>query len=129
MKSRAEVTSLTTKTSFPRRGDVWLVNLDPTIGAEIKKTRPAVVISSDAVGKLPIKLIVPITDWKDYFAGNLWHVRIDPDSKNGLSKPSAADALQVRAVDHRRLVKRLGRLSAQEVEDVAAAVAAIVEYV
>jgi mRNA interferase MazF len=36
------------------------VNLDPTIGAEIKKTRPAVVISSDAVGKLPIKLIVPI---------------------------------------------------------------------
>lgn len=123
------MTSLTTRTLPPRRGDVWLVNLDPTIGAEIKKTRPAVIISSDAVGKLPIRLIVPITDWKDYFAGNLWHVRIEPDARNGLSKPSAADALQVRAVDHRRLVKRLGRLSAQEVEDVAAAVAAIVEYV
>jgi mRNA interferase MazF len=123
------VTFLTTKYLPPRRGDVWLVNLDPTIGAEIKKTRPAVIISSDAVGKLPLKLIVPITDWKDYFAGNLWHVRIDPDARNGISKPSAADALQVRAVDHRRLVKRLGRLSAQEVEDVAAAVAAIVEYV
>lgn len=120
---------MTTKALPPRRGDIWLVNLDPTIGAEIKKTRPAVIISSDAVGKLPIKLIIPITDWKDYFAGNLWHVRIDPDTKNGLSKPSAADALQVRAVDHRRLVKRLGRLSAQEVEGVAAAVAAIVEYV
>jgi mRNA interferase MazF len=122
------VTSLTTKVLSPCRGDIWLVNLDPTIGAEIKKTRPAVVISSDAVGKLPIKLIVPITDWKDYFAGNLWHVRIDPDVKNGLLKQSAADALQIRAVDHRRLVKKLGRLSAQEVEDVAAAVAAIVEY-
>jgi mRNA interferase MazF len=122
------VSSLTTKVLPPCRGDIWLVNLDPTIGAEIKKTRPAVVISSDAVGKLPIKLIVPITDWKDYFAGNLWHVRIDPEARNGLAKPSAADALQVRAVDHRRLVKKLGRLSAQEVEDVAAAVAAIVEY-
>lgn len=119
---------MTTK-AHPRRGDIWLVNLDPTIGAEIRKTRPAVVISSDAVGNLPLKLIVPITDWKDYFAGNLWHVRIDPDARNGLSKASAADALQVRAVDNRRLVKRLGRLNAQEVEDVAAAVAAIVEYV
>lgn len=122
------MTSLTTKPSPPRRGDIWLVNLDPTIGAEIKKTRPAVIISSDATGKLPLKLIVPITDWKDYFAGNLWHVHIEPDSRNGLSKPSAADALQVRAVDHRRLVKRLGRLGAQEVEDVAAAIAMVVEY-
>ena len=122
------MTSLTTKAPPPRRGDIWLVNLDPTIGAEIKKTRPAIVISSDAVGKLPLKLIVPITDWKDTFAGNLWHVRIEPDEKNGLSKPSVADALQVRAVDHRRLVKRMGQLSAQELEDVAAAIAVIVEY-
>ncbi|GAB7027416.1 type II toxin-antitoxin system PemK/MazF family toxin [Geotalea toluenoxydans] len=119
---------MTSRTLPPCRGDIWLVNLDPTIGAEIKKTRPAVIISSDAAGKLPIKLIVPITDWKDAFLGNLWHVRIDPDSRNGLSKTSAADALQVRGVDQRRLVKRLGRLSAQEVEDVSAAIAMVVEY-
>ena len=120
--------SLNTKILSPRRGDVWLVNLDPTIGMEMKKTRPALVVSSDAVGKLAIKLIVPITDWKDNFAGNLWHVRIDPDSKNGLLKPSAADALQIRCVDQRRLVKRLGSLGAQKLEDIAAAIAAIVEY-
>ncbi len=53
---------MNTKPLSPRRGDVWLVNLDPTIGMEMKKTRPALVISSDAVGKLAIKLIVPITD-------------------------------------------------------------------
>lgn len=127
-RNRVEAISLTTNVHSPRRGDVWLVNLDPTIGVEMKKTRPALVISSDAVGKLPLKLIVPITDWKDNFAGNLWHVRIDPDSKNGLLKPSAADALQIRCVDQRRLVKRLGRLDAQKLEDVAAAIAAIVEY-
>ena len=55
-------------TNPPQRGEVWLVNFDPTIGAEIKKTRPAIVISSDAVGRLPIKLVTPVTDWKDYFA-------------------------------------------------------------
>ena len=117
-----------TKILSPLRSDVWLANLDPTIGMEMKKTRPALVISSDAIGKLAIKLIVPITDWKENFAGNLWNVRVDPDSKNGLLKPSAVDALQIRCVDQKRLVKRLGRLDAQKLEDVAAAIAAIVEY-
>ena len=50
-----------------RRGEVWLVNLDPTIGAEIKKTRPAVIVNDDAVGILPLKVIVPITEWHDRF--------------------------------------------------------------
>jgi mRNA interferase MazF len=54
------VTSLTINPDLPKRGEIWLVNFDPTIGAEIKKVRPAVVISSDAVGKLPIKLITTI---------------------------------------------------------------------
>ncbi|MFM6026183.1 MAG: type II toxin-antitoxin system PemK/MazF family toxin [Dolichospermum sp.] len=42
--------------------------------------RPAVVISSDSVGRLPIKLIAPITDWKTYFSSNFWHVKIEPNS-------------------------------------------------
>jgi mRNA interferase MazF len=44
-----------------RRGQVWLINLDPTVGAEIKKTRPAVVVNNDAIGILPLKVVVPIT--------------------------------------------------------------------
>lgn len=51
----------------PRRGEIWIVNFDPTVGAEIRKTRSAIVVSSDAVGKLPIKLVAPLTDWKSYF--------------------------------------------------------------
>jgi mRNA interferase MazF len=65
------VTSLTINPELPKRGEIWLVNFDPTVGAEIKKVRPAVVISSDSVGKLPIKLIAPITDWKTYFSAIL----------------------------------------------------------
>jgi len=48
-----------------RRGKIWLINLDPTIGAEIKKTRPAVIVNDDAIGSLPLKVIVPITEWKN----------------------------------------------------------------
>jgi mRNA interferase MazF len=61
----------------PQRGEIWLVNLDPTIGAEIKKTRPVVIVSSDALGKLPLKLVVPITDWKSAFKDNLWHIELE----------------------------------------------------
>jgi len=53
------VTLSSPEPSTPQRGEIWLVNFDPTIGAEIRKTRPAVVVSSDAVGRLPIKLVAP----------------------------------------------------------------------
>jgi mRNA interferase MazF len=44
------------------RGEVWLINLDPTVGAEIRKAKPAVIVNDDAVGLLPLKVIVPITE-------------------------------------------------------------------
>ncbi len=107
---------------------MWLVNFDPTIGAEIKKIRPAVVISSDAIGRLPIKLIAPITDWKPYFATNIWHIRINPDISNGLSKASAVDALQLRGVDTQRFIRKLGQLTDPTMEEITIAIAAVIEY-
>lgn len=47
-----------------KQNEIWLINLEPTIGAEIRKTRPAVIINDDALGKLPLKIIVPVTDRK-----------------------------------------------------------------
>ncbi len=114
--------------NLPKRGEIWLVNLDPTVGAEIRKVRPTVVVSSDAVGRLPIKLVAPITEWKGAFASNVWHVRIPPDSSNGLNKVSTVDVLQLRGLDTQRFVHRLGRLTASQMEEVTAAIAAIVEY-
>ena len=119
---------LSANLSIPRRSEVWLVSFDPTIGSEIKKTRPAVVISSDSVGRLPIKLVAPITDWKDHYAHNIWHIRIDPDSKNGLSKVSAVDALQLRGMDQRRFIQKLGQVSADTIEEIVLAVASVIEY-
>lgn len=119
---------MTSKPPTPKRGEIWWVNLDPTIGAEIRKQRPSVVISSDAMGVLPIKLIAPLTGWDARYAGNLWHVKIDPDKGNGLHKVSAVDVLQVRGVDTRRFVRKIGKVSASTMSEIAAALAAVVEY-
>ena len=110
---------MSTNPSTPKRGEVWIVNFDPTLGAEIKKTRPAVVVNSDAVGVLPIKLIAPVTDWKQRYAQNIWHVRIDPDGSNGLTKASAIDALQLRGVDTRRFIRKLGQVSSTLMQEIA----------
>jgi mRNA interferase MazF len=113
---------------MPRRGEVWLVNFDPTLGAEIRKTRPAIVVNSNAIGKLPVKLIASVTDWKDYFNKNFWHIRIDPDDVNGLTKVSAIDTLQLRGVDVQRFVRKMGQVSEITMVEIATAIASVVEY-
>ena len=50
------------------RGEIWLVNLDPTIGAEMNKTCPALIMSDNRLGKLPLKVVVPITGWKEHYS-------------------------------------------------------------
>jgi len=60
------------------RGEVWLIDLDPAVGSEIRKTRPAVIVNDDAIGLLPLRVIVPITEWKDRYGVAPWMVQILP---------------------------------------------------
>lgn len=111
----------------PLHGEVWLVNLDPTIGDEIKKVRPAVVVSRDAVGVLALRVIVPVTAWQDRFADCDWLVPLEPETKNGIEKLSAADTFQVRSVSCRRFVRPLGRLSPADLSRIAAGLRIILD--
>ncbi len=108
-----------------KRGDIWLINLDPTIGAEIKKTRPAVIVNDDSVGKLPLKVIVPITDWKNHYKIAPWMVQLKPDGKNGLDKISGADTFQVRSVSQKRFVRQIGFLSPQDLKNTSRALSIV----
>lgn len=108
-----------------QRGDIWLINLDPTIGAEIQKTRPAVIVNDDQLGILPLKVIVPITVWQDRYAVAPWFVRLEPEAENGLEKPSAADAFQVRSVSQQRFVRRLGKISDTAMQEITKALARV----
>ena len=101
-----------------RRGEVWWCNLDPAIGAEQKKQRPCIIVNDDAVGVLPLKVIVPLTDWKDHYSVAAWMVRIDPTPTNGVQKTSAADCFQVRSVSQQRLTQRVGRITDAQMEQI-----------
>jgi mRNA interferase MazF len=107
------------------RGEVWLINLDPTVGSEVRKTRPAVIVSDDSVGVLPLKVIVPITEWKERYGIAPWLVRISPSPDNGLDKESAADTFQVRSVAQQRFVRPLGGLTGPQMAEIARALASV----
>lgn len=107
------------------RGEVWLIDLDPAVGSEIRKTRPAVIVKNDAVGLLPLRVIVPITEWKDRYSVAPWMVQILPSSENGLDKLSAADAFQVRSLAHQRFVRKLGNLPDAVMRSISKALATV----
>ena len=114
--------------SDPCRGEVWLIRFDPKVEHEIGKTRPACVISEDSIGRLPLRLVVPITEWKQKNEKFVWHVYLHPNDLNGLSKKSSADCFQVKSVALRRFERKLGCLNPDEVEEIAAGVALCVGF-
>lgn len=88
-----------------KRFEVWLINLDPTVGREIRKTHPAVIASPDELNShLLTVVIVPLTTGRAY----PFRVAIKVEGKPGVA---AID--QVRAVDKRRLVQRIATLPAE----------------
>jgi mRNA interferase MazF len=101
-----------------KQSELWLINLDPTLGAEIKKTRPAVIVNDDTLGRLPLKIIVPITDWKESYGVAPWMIKIEPDNQNNLNKVSAADCFQVRSISELRFVKQIGSVKSDILDQI-----------
>ena len=99
-----------------KQEEIWLVNLDPTIGAEIRKTRPCVILNDDAIGILPLKIIAPITDFKPKYKIVPWMVRLRKSPTNGLDKDSVIDVFQVRSLSNQRLIKKLGKIEKSELK-------------
>jgi len=103
-----------------QRFDVWLVTLDPTVGSEIRKTRPALVVSPDEMNAhIATVIIAPMTT-----KGRNYPTRV-PCTFQGKSGEVVLD--QLRTVDKTRLVKRLGRLDAATSDAVLATLAELFE--
>ncbi len=115
--------SRTSTSSQPQRGELWRIRFDPTKGAEIGKTRPAVVVNVPSVGRLPLRIVVPVTNWNPKFATVPWLIHLKSTKRNGLAKESAADCFQVKSVSLMRFVSKLGDLRADEIEEISAAIA------
>lgn len=110
-----------------KRSEIWRVNLDPTLGAEIRKTRPALILSDDDLGILPLRIVVPITDWKLPFENYEWMIRLEPTALNGLSKTSAADCFQICSVSTVRLMHKMGEVNPAFLAAIEKAVATVLK--
>ena len=103
--------------AYPRRGEVYLVSFDPTLGAEIKKTRPALVIQNDVANRWsPITIVAAISSSSDEPTYPT-DVRVDPP-EGSLRAASVVLLNQLRSIDRRRLVRRLGRLRPETIKRV-----------
>ena len=101
-----------------QKGEIWTLNLDPTLGGEVRKTRPVVIISADLIGVLPLRVVVPFRDWNDRYSVAPWIVAIDPDPLNGMQKKAAADALQLRSVSTERFVEKVGLINETTLQEI-----------
>ena len=101
----------------PRRGEVYLVNFDPTLGAEIQKTRPALIVQNDVANRhSAITIVAVITSQFDHPLYPT-EVLIRPP-EGGLRTDSVALLNQIRSIDKQRLVRRLGALKPESMDRV-----------
>ncbi len=110
-----------------KQGEIWEINLSPTTGAEIKKKRPAVIVNDDAIGVLPLRVIVPITAWKESFSGAIWMIKVEPNTDNNLTKFSAIDCFQIRSISIRRFLRKIGTVSPSILDEIKTAVKAVID--
>lgn len=97
--------------AYPKNGEAWLINLEPTIGSEIRKTRPCIVISPDEINKLLRTVIVaPLTSTIKNYPTRVSIVFQERESSIALD--------QIRSVDKSRLLQKLGNLSQEDSEAV-----------
>jgi mRNA interferase MazF len=103
-----------------KRGQVWMVCLDPTVGAEIKKTRPGLVISNDINNRLAETVtVIPLTSK----TGRVFPFEVFlPRNNSGLPKDSKAKCDQIRTVDKKRLVRIMGKISDGKLKEIEQAI-------
>lgn len=115
-----------------KRGEIWRVDLTTGSQAEeINKTRPCAVVNNDevaasyvavlnndAIGILPLRIVVPLSRWQDRYSIAPWHILITPTAENGLSKDSTADTFQVRSISEKRFVEKIGELTDEDLEKI-----------
>lgn len=112
----------------PKRGELWLVDLNPTIGQEIQKTRPVVVISSDLLLSIPMRIIIPVTSWQEKFETRPFMVKISTTPENKLTVDSAGNVLQVRSVSTERFVNIIGKISEDILKELLAGLIICIDY-
>lgn len=101
---------------YPERGEICLVCLDPVIGSEINKTRPALIISNDINNQFAQTVtVIPITSSTVKIYPFETHIS---SQESGLLKDSKVKCNQIRTIDKKRIIKSLGKISIDKLKEV-----------
>ena len=104
--------------------DIWLADLNPSIGTEPRKTRPVVIIQTDLLNDTHLSTIIcPVTSNTNPEI-KLLRVQL---RKNQLDKPSDILVDQIRAIDNRRLLQKIGRLTPMQVQSLKQNIAIVLD--
>lgn len=108
---------LITKNPLPKRGEIWIVDLRPGKGWEVSKKRPAIVISANQINsRSPLVIILPISSQIPAILG-VERILL-PGNSTSLKKDSLILVHQIKAIDKSRLIKKIGTLAKDKLEEV-----------
>lgn len=104
-----------------KRGEIWEIDCDSKSGT----TSPVILISVDSLAALPVRIIIPVSEWKDRYEVAPWMVQLIPDELNHLKTAACADALQVRLVSTQRLLGQVGIISEGKIKEIESALSEV----
>lgn len=108
----------------PNYGEVWLIDVSGN-GTQ-PDLRPCVIVSSDALRELPVRLVARIDEPAGH--AHIWRVEIPAEEGSGIAGRAVADAMGLQSVELARCVRKIGSLSADVMAEIAAAIAIVVEF-
>ena len=108
-------------------GEIYLVTPDPTIGDEIHKRRPVLILNGGHEKNLKLAIVAPIMNWQIHWKNNPFFVPLKPDEQNCLEKRSVVDCFQIRSVSHQRFLKKIGNISGHDLVFIKQALALILD--
>lgn len=102
---------------IPHRGEVYLVSFDPTVGAEIRKTRPALILQNDIGNRYsPVTIVAAMSSWR---GEPLYPTEVLLETSGGAFKTGSLVLLnQIRTIDKQRLIKKMGVLNSETMQNV-----------
>ena len=84
------------------------------------------IVNNDDLGLLPLRIVVPMTDWKDNFHHAPWMVKLNPDRINKLEKISSADCFQIRSISKDRFVNKIGHENESKMNEIVKAINTVI---
>lgn len=110
-----------------KSGEIYWVNLDPTMGDKIKKKRLVTILNAGHHRYLKLAIVVPVTAWSPPWEKNPFFISLEPNSTNRLEKKSVVDCFQIRAISHKRFMEKIGDISTNKIHLIKKAIALILD--